>query len=94
LKWTNQYQEDTDLYLQFINDCTEKTNDDDDKIHLSELYKHFKEWFYTYNPNTKIPNNKIFINSLRKHEDELGEMKPVRIDNKSNIGVRKRIILD
>ena len=33
LKWTNQYKEDTDTYLQFVNECIIKTNDENDKIH-------------------------------------------------------------
>ena len=27
LKWTDQYKEDTDLYLQFLNECTEENKE-------------------------------------------------------------------
>ena len=54
LKWTNQYKENTDLYLQFLNECTEFS-----EIHIKtcDMYESFKFWFKTNNPNTKIPNN-------------------------------------
>jgi phage/plasmid-associated DNA primase len=67
LKWTNQYQEDTDLYLQFLNDCAEKTNDDNDKIHSTDLYITFKEWFKFNNPNVKIPSDREFSKNVKKH---------------------------
>jgi P4 family phage/plasmid primase-like protien len=67
LKWTNKYEEDTDLYLQFLNECTEENKDG--HIHCSVLYESFKDWFKTNNPNTKIPSNKEFINNLKKYKD-------------------------
>ena len=47
LKWTNQYQENTDLYLQFINENTEENNDEIIHIDSDEdidgiLYKYSK----------------------------------------------------
>ncbi len=69
LKWTNQYQEDTDLYLQFINDCTEETNDEKDRIHCTSLYESFKAWFDTNNPNTKKPGYKEFMRNMKKHKN-------------------------
>jgi hypothetical protein len=89
LTWTNKYKEDTDMYLQFINDTIETTNNDDDKIHICDLYDKFKFWYRNNNPQTKIPSNKEFTLNLKKNENTIGEIKAIRIDNKSNLGIRK-----
>jgi len=82
LKWTNKYQENTDLYLQFLNECTEENKDG--HIHCSSLYEAFKFWFKNNNPNTKIPSNKEFINNIKKYKIIL----PIKIDGKSNLGIK------
>jgi hypothetical protein len=40
LKWTNQYQENTDIYLQFLNENT--GGNKEGHIHCSTLYDTFK----------------------------------------------------
>jgi P4 family phage/plasmid primase-like protien len=86
LKWTNQYEENTDLYLQFLNEYVEETNDDKDRIHCFVLYNHFKEWFKMKNPNSKIPSDKEFGRNLRKYKQvEEG----LRIEDKVRIGIKK-----
>ena len=82
LKWTNQYKENTDLYLSFLNECTE--HNDDGHIHCSTLYEYFKYWFKLNNPNTKIPSNKEFITNLKKYKEILR----VRVDEKILIGIK------
>ncbi len=52
LKWTNQYKENTDLYLSFLNECTEESTT---HLKCSELYECYKFWFKNNNPNEKIP---------------------------------------
>ncbi len=87
LKWTNQYKENTDLYLQFLNECTEEkigTN-----IHCATLYEKFKEWSKTNNPNIKIPSNKEFVGNLRKHK----EIKKIWIDEKTLLGINNLILI-
>jgi P4 family phage/plasmid primase-like protien len=66
LKWTNQYKEDTDLYLQFLNECTEEG---EVHSHTSDLYESFKLWFKINNPNSKTPSNKEFINNIKKYKN-------------------------
>ena len=68
LTWTNMYKENTDIYLQFLNEHVEDSENEEDRLHCSKLYRLFKEWFKNNNPNTKVPNNKIFIDGLRKHK--------------------------
>jgi P4 family phage/plasmid primase-like protien len=82
LKWTNQYKEDTDMYLQFLNECTEENKDG--HIHCSTLYGEFKEWFKINNPNSKIPSNKEFINNIKKHKEVI----KVKVEGLTQLGIR------
>jgi P4 family phage/plasmid primase-like protien len=82
LKWTSQYQEETDLYLQFLNECTEENKDE--SIHCSTLYDTFKLWFKTNNPNTKISSNKEFVSCIRKYK----EVKKIVIKDKVLLGIK------
>jgi P4 family phage/plasmid primase-like protien len=88
LKWTNQYKEDTDMYLNFLNECTKETDNEMDKIHCSTLYELFKMWHKTNFPHEKISNNKIFVNSIRKYT----EVQKIFINNITQLGIRNRII--
>jgi P4 family phage/plasmid primase-like protien len=81
-RWTNQYKEDTDMYLQFLNECTEENKDG--HIHCSTLYERFKEWFKTNNPHTKIPSNREFISSIKKYKD----IQRVRVGDTVMIGIK------
>jgi P4 family phage/plasmid primase-like protien len=81
-KWTNQYQENTDLYLQFLNECTEEKQNI--HIHCSTLYDSFKFWFKNNNPNSKTPSNKEFVNNLKKYK----EITQVRVEEKSQLGIK------
>jgi phage/plasmid-associated DNA primase len=67
LKWTNQYKENTDLYLSFLNECTEESENSD--IHCTIIYIGFKDWFKNNNPNTKIPSYKEFMSNIKKHKE-------------------------
>jgi putative DNA primase/helicase len=81
LKWTDKYKEDTDLYLQFLNECTEESIN---HIHCSTLYDVFKFWFKNNNPNTKIPSNKEFVNNLKKYKEILS----VKVEGKAQLGIK------
>jgi P4 family phage/plasmid primase-like protien len=85
MKWTNKYREETDLYLNFLNENTENTNDDNDKVHCSDLYSIFKEWFKFNNPTTKIPSDKEFSKGLKKYKN-IDES--VRIEKSVKRGVK------
>jgi P4 family phage/plasmid primase-like protien len=82
LKWTNQYKEDTDLYLQFINECTE--NSETENTLTVDLYEIFKTWYKNNNPNTKIPSNKEFLNNIRKYKN----VDRIRIGEKQGRGIK------
>jgi prophage antirepressor-like protein len=79
-------EKDTDMYLNFLNECTEKS---DLHIHTVTLYKHFKYWFKQNNPNAKIPGNKTFISGIRKHVTLDG----VRVIDKTSTGIKNLSII-
>jgi P4 family phage/plasmid primase-like protien len=89
LKWTDQYKEETDMYLQFLNETFIETNDDNDKIFCIDLYAIFKDWFKNNNPNAKIPSDREFTKNLRKYKkvDE-----GIRINDKVRRGIKKHKI--
>ncbi len=58
-------EEDTDLYLQYLNENTEESNTN---IKNTILYENFKFWFKNNNPNIKIPNNREFYNGIKKYK--------------------------
>jgi P4 family phage/plasmid primase-like protien len=81
LKWTNQYKEDTDMYLQFLNECTEHS---DIHIRTSDIYDQFKNWFKINNPATKIPSNREFLANIKKYK----VVEYVKIDKCSLYGIK------
>ncbi len=48
LTWTNKYKEDTDIYLQYLNECTKENKNG--HIHCITLYTYFKEWLKNKKP--------------------------------------------
>ncbi|ATZ80273.1 D5 family helicase-primase [Bodo saltans virus] len=88
LKWTTQYQENTDLYLQYLLECTEESKNED--VHCSVLYESFKGWFKINNPHAKLPSNKEFVANIRKHK----EVKKILIKNKVLLGVKNLKLID
>ena len=81
LKWTNQYKEETDMYLQFLNECTE---DSDTHVHMQTLYDKYKDWFKNNNPNAKIPSNKEFTLNIKKYKEI---KKHTRVNNRVSSGI-------
>jgi hypothetical protein len=90
LKWTNNYKEETDMYLQFLNENLLETGNEKDKVHCSSLYTIFKDWFKFNNPNAKIPSNKEFVGNLRKYKIV---KESVRIGSRVQSGIEKHIII-
>jgi P4 family phage/plasmid primase-like protien len=86
MTWTNKYKEDTDIYLQFLNECTEYS---ETHIHTLILYENFKTWFKMNNPNTKIPANKEFIANIKKYTDYNTS---VKVDGVNSSGIKNKKI--
>lgn len=59
-QFTLEYQKNSDIYLEFIKDTIIKTDDSEDKIYDTELYKLFKTWFKESQTDPKIPNRNEF----------------------------------
>jgi P4 family phage/plasmid primase-like protien len=80
-KWTNQYKENTDIYLQFINENTEESHT---HISTTTLYEGFKVVYKNENPNSKIPSNREFIKNIKKYIT----IESVKIDGKAYNGTK------
>jgi P4 family phage/plasmid primase-like protien len=81
LKWTDQYKEETDIYLQFLNENTEESTT---HIKTSDVYEVFKEWFRTNNPHNKIPTNREFISNIKKYKN----VEHVKVDKTTCYGFK------
>ena len=81
LKWTEQYKENTDVYLCFLNECTTESY-----THIKSvvLYEKFKDWFIRNNPRRIIPTHRIFSSGIKKYVT----IENVRIDNKITKGIK------
>jgi phage/plasmid-associated DNA primase len=87
LKWTNQYKEETDIYLNFFTECTEEA---DTHISKSSIYEAFKTWFVMNNPKTHIPSNREFSTNIKKHK----VIKKVRVGGSVVHGIEKLKLLE
>lgn len=56
---SNKYWKDQDVYGQFIDDCTTKT-DNGSKISITEVYERFKSWFRDNYPNKTVAQRPTF----------------------------------
>jgi phage/plasmid-associated DNA primase len=79
LKWANKYI--PDLYLQFLNECTEENTNG--SIHCSTLYNAFIIWFKLNIPNTQTPNNREFVANIRRYK----KVKKMVINHKVLLGI-------
>lgn len=81
LKWTNQYKEDTDIYLSFLNECTENSDTHTKSI---MLYDQFKKWFSRTNPKRLIPTQIVFSKGIKKHK----KIERIRINDNVTSGIK------
>jgi hypothetical protein len=78
LQWTNQYREDTDIYLSFLNECTELS---ETHVKSTDLYSAFKIW---YPRDDLMPTLRNFSISLKRHI----QIVSIRDGNKTTSGVK------
>ena len=64
-KFTDQYQESSNMYLEFWNETIEITNKNDDYITLTSLYEIFKSWLKNGYSHKKVPNKREFNNYIK-----------------------------
>jgi phage/plasmid-associated DNA primase len=64
-KWTNQYKEDSDYYLKFLNECTEECNG---RISTFDLHEGFSNWFEKNYPDEMTPKLLTFTKNIKKYK--------------------------
>jgi len=78
LKWMKM---ETDIYLNFLNERTEKS---DTHIKTVDLYEHFGKWYKKTNPNQNVPHLKCFSSNIKKHKDVVS----VKLNGKATSGIK------
>lgn len=87
LKWTKKYESETDVYLQFLNECTEEK--EGERLKMKTIVEHFRDW-WKGNINPVPPGRNTVIHGFRKHL----EIKKIKISNIMAIGVKNIVIID
>lgn len=59
-KFTNKYQESSDVYLEFLNESIENTGKKDDYLTINALYSLFRSWFKEGYSDRKPPGKREF----------------------------------
>lgn len=70
VKYTKDYQSDSDIYQQFIDEIIEITKDDKDILTIKEAFSDFKEWFRESHYEKKFPSKNEFIKEFEKRFDK------------------------
>jgi phage/plasmid-associated DNA primase len=63
LKFTKEYKDSGDYVLQFMKECTSKS--EKKSIHISILFESYKRWLKRNYPKEDSGNNRSFSKSLR-----------------------------
>jgi len=69
-QFTKKYQTESDLYLEFIEDCIETVEDQKIRMFFKPVWETFKVWHKENRPNDKVPNK---IEVKKQLEGILGE---------------------
>ena len=71
-KFTNKYQESSDVYLEFLNESIENTGKNDDYLTINALFSLFKSWFKECYSDRKAPGKREFKDYIvEKYEDRV-----------------------
>ena len=66
-KYTEEYQSESDFFIQFINDKIVEVDEDDVVLKLEDVYYEYKEWFkQTKGTNVKCPTRKELKININK----------------------------
>ena len=74
LKWTKKYEAETDVYMRFLDECTEEKKGE--RIQTSSMYSLFKTWWDDNYSNKPLGRNK-FLKEISRHV----EIKKMRVGN-------------
>jgi P4 family phage/plasmid primase-like protien len=71
-KFTDKYQESSDVYLEFLNESIEKTDDKNDYLTINAMYCIFKSWFKEGYSDRKAPGKREFKDYIvEKYKDSV-----------------------
>jgi P4 family phage/plasmid primase-like protien len=87
MEFTYEYRKETDSYLSYLTERTEKKIGIN--ILISDIYEDFKYWYKNNNPQEKIPSSHKFVQGIKKH---LLIDKSVRVGKKVSTGVKNRCL--
>lgn len=87
LKWTKKYEAETDVYLQFLNECTEEK--EGERFKSNTIYPRFKIWWDT-NFSGKVIGRNNFMKEITKHI----EIKKLRFGDITSNGIENRRWID
>jgi len=73
--FTNEYKNDNDTYQDFASQHLQATNNDKDKVKITELYEMFKDWVKINNPTFTAISKKDF---QRQISIKIGEPKTIQ----------------
>ena len=66
LKWTKKYEAETDVYMRFLEECTEEK--EGEKVCIDDIFKSFKNWFSDNNAGM-CPGKRSMMAGLRKYKE-------------------------
>lgn len=71
-KFTNKYQESSDVYLEFINETIEISKKNEDHLSINAFYSLFKSWFKESYSDRKTPARREFKDYIEdKYKDKV-----------------------
>jgi len=76
---TDRYQAENNIYIQFVREKVEQSEDDSDEVSLNELNEEFKEWYKENYPSYKF---KIGKNNLLKKLQASNLLGEVGVNNR------------
>lgn len=82
---SEEYQKQSNMYLSFVKDMLEQTDDEQDRIHMKELFGAFREWYLDACGKKVSVNRNEFAECIRK---ELG----VQDNSQVVVGFRRRTV--
>lgn len=66
LQFTNEYKENADIYLSYLNENTEES---DKHISMKTLHANFTVWYKRNYPNRRVPDNREFLSGAKKYKE-------------------------
>lgn len=82
---SEEYQKQSNMYLSFVKDMLEQTDDPQDRIHMKDMFSAFREWYLDACGKKVAVNRNEFADCIRK---ELG----MQDNSQIVVGFRRRTV--